>query len=55
MVIFLSMILMIPWLAHENPEINPVQVLVLCHTVAIKIDYMYTEKYPDPNVMTMAL
>ncbi len=25
------------------------------HTVAMKIDYMYTEKYPDPNVVTVAL
>ncbi len=25
------------------------------HTVAIKIDYRYTEKYPDPNVVTVAL
>ncbi len=24
-------------------------------TVAFKIDYTYTEKYPDPNVVTMAL
>ncbi len=24
------------------------------HTVTIKIDYTYTEKYPDPNVVTMA-
>ncbi len=25
------------------------------HTVAIKIDYTYTEKYPDPNVLTVAV
>ncbi len=25
------------------------------HTVVIKIDYTYTEIYPDPNIMTVAL
>ncbi len=24
-------------------------------TVESKIDYMYTEKYPDPNAVTVAL
>ncbi len=25
------------------------------HTVAFEIDYTYTEKYPDPNVVTVKL
>ncbi len=25
------------------------------HIVVIKVDYTYTKKYPDPNVVTVAL
>ncbi len=31
------------------------QLEYMYQTVVFKTDYTYTEKYPDPNVMTVAL